>query len=100
MRTHVAETSIEAFHAHVVTGKASAQQARILSFIAARGGDWIKMRSALLTALIREAAIRFAMALHIAAYQVQRWAGDHHQRLIFGRSAAQIARMEHRKGLR
>lgn len=40
MRTHVAETSIEAFHAHVVTGKASAQQARILSFIAARGGDW------------------------------------------------------------
>lgn len=40
MRTHVAETSIEAFSAHVGTGKASAQQARILSFIARRGGDW------------------------------------------------------------
>lgn len=40
MRTHVAETSVEAFHAHVGSGKASAQQARILSFIGRRGGDW------------------------------------------------------------
>lgn len=40
MRTNVTETSISAFHAHVGTGKASAQQARILSFIARRGGDW------------------------------------------------------------
>lgn len=39
MRTHVAETSVEAFHAHVGSGKASTQQARILSFIGCRGGD-------------------------------------------------------------
>lgn len=40
MLTNVTETSIDAFNAHVGSGKASAQQARILSFIAARGGDW------------------------------------------------------------
>lgn len=40
MLTNVTETSIDAFNAHVGSGKASAQQARILSFIAVRGGDW------------------------------------------------------------
>lgn len=40
MLTNVTETSIDAFNAHVGSGKASAQQARILSFIARRGGDW------------------------------------------------------------
>ncbi|MDE2442377.1 MAG: hypothetical protein KGP14_15275 [Betaproteobacteria bacterium] len=40
MRTAATETSIDAFHAHRGAGKASAQRARILNFIKARGGDW------------------------------------------------------------
>ena len=35
-----AETAIESFHAHRNTGRAQAQQARILRFIGQRGGDW------------------------------------------------------------
>lgn len=40
MRTAVADTSIEAFHAHRGSGKSAAQRARVLNFIKARGGDW------------------------------------------------------------
>ena len=40
MRTAVTDTSIDSFHAHRGTGKASVQRARILAFIEARGGDW------------------------------------------------------------
>lgn len=40
MRTAVADTSIEAFHAHRGSGKSAAQRARVLNFIKTRGGDW------------------------------------------------------------
>lgn len=40
MRTAVADTSIEAFHAHRGSGKSAAQRARVLNFIKDRGGDW------------------------------------------------------------
>lgn len=40
MKTAVASTSIEAFHAHTGSGKAGAQRAKLISFIASRGGDW------------------------------------------------------------
>lgn len=49
---------------------------------------------------VREIAIRAAMALHVFAYRVMRWAGDQHKHLVFGRSATQVARMEAKKGLR
>ena len=35
-----ADTAIESFHAHHASGKAQAQQSRILAFIEAAGGDW------------------------------------------------------------
>ncbi|WP_407058833.1 hypothetical protein ACJBUE_12680 [Ralstonia syzygii subsp. celebesensis] len=40
MRIAQAETSIEAFHAHRGGGKAAAQRARIVAFIASHAGDW------------------------------------------------------------
>lgn len=63
-------------------------------------GDWIKMRSVLFAAHIREMAIRFLMALHVGGYRVQRWSGAAHKRLVFGRSAAQVECMEEKRGLR
>ena len=40
MRIAQSFTSCDAYAAHHATGKASAQCARILGFIASRGGDW------------------------------------------------------------
>ena len=40
MRTAVQITSADAYDAHRMSGKASAQRTRILEFIEARGGDW------------------------------------------------------------
>jgi predicted transcriptional regulator len=40
MRTAALDTSINAFHAHVGSGRASAQRERIVGFIRQRGGDW------------------------------------------------------------
>jgi len=40
MRVAAIETQIDAFHAHHASGKAQAQQARILGFIESSGGDW------------------------------------------------------------
>ena len=40
MRIAQHETAIEAYHAHVTTGKAHQQRTRVLEFIRARGGDW------------------------------------------------------------
>ena len=34
------ETAIDTFHAHQSSGKAQAQQSRILSFIEKQGGNW------------------------------------------------------------
>lgn len=49
---------------------------------------------------IREIAIRAAMSIHVTAYRVMRWAGEQHKRLVFSRSARQIAKMERQRGLR
>jgi len=40
MKTAVADTSIDAFHAHKANGRAMEQQKRIVAFIEKRGGDW------------------------------------------------------------
>lgn len=40
MRIQQQETAINAFHAHVIGGKAHQQREQIVSFIAGRGGDW------------------------------------------------------------
>jgi DNA-binding MarR family transcriptional regulator len=40
MRIAQTETAIDAFHAHHASGKASAQQTRILDHIKACGGHW------------------------------------------------------------
>ena len=40
MRTAATDTSINAFHEHRASGKASAQRARIVAFIRKMGGDW------------------------------------------------------------
>lgn len=40
MKINQYETAIDAFHAHVGTGKAQIQRERIVSFIRDAGGDW------------------------------------------------------------
>lgn len=40
MRIDQHSTAIDAFHAHHASGKAQAQQSRILAFIESSGGDW------------------------------------------------------------
>lgn len=40
MRTAVQITSADAYDAHRMSGKAAAQQARIVEFIKSSGGDW------------------------------------------------------------
>ena len=40
MRVNQHSTAIDAYHAHHASGKAQAQQSRILDFIESSGGDW------------------------------------------------------------